>query len=78
MHRWNFNVSLAVILFQTGGFVDVVRYLVESGADINERSHNGTGGNALFYAWNHNGENHPVYLYLESLGAVKIEPDPEL
>jgi hypothetical protein len=52
--------------------------LVENGADINERSHHGSGGNALYYAWSQHGENHPVHQYLESVGAVKIAPDDEL
>jgi prolyl 4-hydroxylase len=61
-----------------GGFVDVVRYLVERGADIHERSHGGTGGNALYYATERFGEHHPVVLYLVGLGALNVAPEDEL
>jgi ankyrin repeat protein len=58
-----------------GGHVDVVRYLVERGADIHERSHYGAGGSALFYAIDNHGQHHPVTQYLKSLGATSIGPE---
>ncbi|KAL3905926.1 MAG: hypothetical protein SGILL_009479, partial [Bacillariaceae sp.] len=61
-----------------GGYMDVVRYLVERGADVNERSHGGTGGNALFYATQKYGEKHPVAEYLVGLGVKNVAPDEEL
>ncbi|KAG7374848.1 ankyrin repeat domain protein [Nitzschia inconspicua] len=58
-----------------GGHMDVVRYLVERGADIHERSHYGTGGNALFYSIDQHGQHHPVTEYLKSLGAISVGPE---
>jgi hypothetical protein len=52
-----------------------VRYLVERGADIHERSHYGAGGSALFYAIDNHGQHHPVTQYLKSLGATSIGPE---
>jgi prolyl 4-hydroxylase len=60
------------------GHMDVVRYLVDKGADLNERSFYGTGGNALFYASQHHGTESAVYQFLQSMGAISMEPDPEL
>jgi prolyl 4-hydroxylase len=60
------------------GHVDVVKYLVEKGANVNERSQNGKGGNALFYAYENHGKESAVYQFLETTGAVPIYPDPEL
>lgn len=60
------------------GHVDVVRFLVEQGADIHLRSKNGTGGSVMFYAKMVQGPNSPVVLLLERLGAISVEPDPEL
>lgn len=60
------------------GHVDVVKYLVQKGADIHERSRNGTGGNAMYYAQSVQGPDSPVALFLESIGASSVEPDSEL
>jgi len=60
------------------GHVDVVKFLVEQGADIRLRSKNGTGGNAMFYAQAEQGSEAPVVLFLQSLGARSVEPDAEL
>lgn len=60
------------------GHVNVVKFLVEQGADIHERSKDGTGGNAMFYAKKVQGSDAPVVLFLQSLGAFCVEPDGEL
>lgn len=60
------------------GYLDVVRYLVGKGANVNERSDHGLGGNALYHAIEHHGKDSAVYQFLESTGAVPIYPDPEL
>ena len=58
-----------------GGHIDVVKALVDKGANINARSHDGTGGTALYYAKAHHGEDSAVYQFLESMGAVEIGPE---
>jgi prolyl 4-hydroxylase len=57
-----------------GGHIDVVRYLVENGADINAKT-TVIGGTALYYAKQEFKNDHPVVAFLESLGAVDIGPD---
>lgn len=58
-----------------GGHLDVVKYLVENGADINARTTGEYGGTALYYAKSKFEDDHPIVAYLESLGALEIGPD---
>jgi hypothetical protein len=58
-----------------GGHVDVVKALVEKGADLNPRTHGGDGGTALNYALAKHGEKSAVYRFLESIGAIAIGPE---
>jgi len=57
------------------GHKDIVKYLYESGADLNARTHHARGGTALHFAKEKLGEDHEVVSYLESLGAIDIGPD---
>jgi len=57
-----------------GGHLDVVKYLVENGADVNATT-GSDGGTALYYARRVLEENHPVISFLESLGALDTGPD---
>jgi len=57
-----------------GGHIQVVKYLVENGADVNERTGE-NGGTPLFWAKDRLEPDHPVISYLESLGALDIGPD---
>ena len=57
-----------------GGHLEVVRYLVENGADVNATTGD-NGGTALYYAKKRFDADHPVIAYLESLGAVESGPD---
>lgn len=57
-----------------GGHLEVVRYLVDNGADINAKT-GADGGTALYYAKKKFDEEHPVVAFLESLGAIEDGPD---
>jgi len=58
-----------------GGHESILRFLVEKGADVNERTNYGTGGTALYWVQKFHGHNHPAADYLLTLGAVNIEPE---
>jgi ankyrin repeat protein len=54
--------------------LDVVKYLVENGADVNALT-KGTGATALWWAKQQHGEDHPVIDYLISMGAIESGPE---
>jgi len=58
-----------------GGFEDIVKVLVEKGADINEKTAGDGGMSALYIAIEENGEDSPIVEFLESLGALSLGPD---
>merc|ERR1719396_122596 len=58
-----------------GGHEDVVKLLVDKGADINSRTNEGKGETPLYTSINANGKDHPVSQLLESLGGISIGPD---
>jgi prolyl 4-hydroxylase len=57
-----------------GGHLDVVRYLIESGADANATT-GAKGGTALWWAKKELGADHPVVEFLEGLGALEAGPE---
>jgi hypothetical protein len=57
-----------------GGHLDVVKYLIENGADANATT-SSTGGTALWWAKKELGADHPVVEFLESLGALEAGPE---
>lgn len=57
------------------GHLEVVKYLVEQGADIDSVTGGGTNGSVLWWARKTHGDDHPVIDLLESLGAADIGPD---
>jgi hypothetical protein len=57
------------------GHVEVVKYLIESGADANEKTGDGSGGTALYWAKKKLEPDNAVIAYLESLGALDAGPD---
>lgn len=57
------------------GHHEVVKLLVERGANINERTKEGKGETALYWSIKENGEDHPVSQLLMELGALNIGPD---
>jgi prolyl 4-hydroxylase len=58
-----------------GGHVEVVKLLVEKGANINERTNEGKGETPLYWSIVENGEDHPVSQFLMELGALNVGPD---
>lgn len=58
-----------------GGYEQVVKVLVDKGADINKTTGGIDGKSALYIAIEENGEDHPIVDFLESLGALSIGPD---
>ena len=59
------------------GSIDIAKYLLDQGAQINQRTHDGTGGTPLHFAVEIHGENSGVAMFLESVGAINIAPDPD-
>lgn len=57
------------------GHKDTVELLVENGVDMNARTWENKGASPLNLAIKTHGEDHPVSLYLQSLGALDIEPE---
>eukprot|EP00542_Grammatophora_oceanica_P010096 CAMPEP_0194047048 /NCGR_PEP_ID=MMETSP0009_2-20130614/23530_1 /TAXON_ID=210454 /ORGANISM="Grammatophora oceanica, Strain CCMP 410" /LENGTH=470 /DNA_ID=CAMNT_0038692561 /DNA_START=131 /DNA_END=1543 /DNA_ORIENTATION=- len=58
-----------------GGSLEAARYLHEKGANPNQRTHNGRGGTALYFAHSLHGPDHPVSKWLMEIGAENIEPE---
>jgi len=56
------------------GHLEVVRYLIDSGADANATT-GSQGHTALYWAKKELGADHPIVALLESLGVVEIGPE---
>mmetsp|Transcript_6975 Transcript_6975/g.10667 ORF Transcript_6975/g.10667 Transcript_6975/m.10667 type:complete len:259 (-) Transcript_6975:78-854(-) len=59
------------------GNLEVVQYLIDHGSDINERTNEGEGGTALWWAQEELGDEHPIVDLLMHLGADFIGPDSD-
>jgi prolyl 4-hydroxylase len=59
------------------GETEIVDILIKEGADVNERTNNGTGGTPLWWAQQLFDEAHPVVQLLLRNGAVNVAPDPD-
>ena len=53
----------------------MVEYLLKKGADVNERTNNGKGANALWWAQHALPENHPTIQLLRLNGGAAIGPN---
>jgi ankyrin repeat protein len=58
-----------------GGHKNVVELLIQHGADINSRTHAGTGATPLNLAVENHGLEHELVEYFVSLGALDIGPE---
>lgn len=56
-----------------GGHVHVIQYLIEEGASINERTNNGRGASALW--WAEHKERTEAIAFLKKHGAVSMESE---
>jgi prolyl 4-hydroxylase len=56
-----------------GGHIDVVKLLVEQGADVDMKTANGQGGTALW--WAKRTLDDPIVEFLESIGALEAGPE---
>ena len=56
------------------GHLEVVKYLVENGADVNALTDR-DGSSALWWAKQVFEEGHPVIEFLESVGGLEVGPD---
>lgn len=59
-----------------GGFTEIAEILIEYGADVNARSHNGRGVTPLWLVVKHYGEDHVLTKLLENCGGKKVPPSP--
>ncbi len=79
LHRKDRNGWQPIHEAARAGHTKVVEYLLGYGADMNARTHHGTGGTPLNVALSYLPEDHPIVEYFISLGAVNIGPDsPDL
>lgn len=69
IHARDANDFQAVHEAAVGGHLDVLKYLLENGADLNAFTKE--GGNVLWWAKQVLREDDPVVLYLVSIGAVE-------
>ena len=57
------------------GHADVVKYLIEQGAKVNDRTNDGKGASALWWAEQMFNDDHPVVIILRRNGAVNQGPN---
>ena len=58
------------------GEIEVLKFLVEHGADVNERTNEGAGGTPLFWAEQMLPKDSEAVLFLKAKGAKNIPPTP--
>ena len=57
------------------GHLDVVKYLIKEGANVDARTNQGRGGTPLYLSVKAHGESHIVSRYLKDHGAKNIGPE---
>jgi len=78
LHEYDNNGWLPLHEAARRGHLEVLKVLVDQGADVNDRTSFGEGFSALHLAYHTLEEDHPVIAYLLSLGAEDIAPEQEL
>lgn len=58
--------------------IEVIKYLLTKGSDINQRTHHGEGGSPLWWAKYYHGKDSKVVKYLESKGAKDLAPKKDM
>lgn len=58
-----------------GGHLDTIEFLLENGADLNARTHKGSGVSPLKIAREAHGDEHVVVQFLRELGAQELGPE---
>eukprot|EP00586_Coscinodiscus_wailesii_P003754 CAMPEP_0172480452 /NCGR_PEP_ID=MMETSP1066-20121228/5561_1 /TAXON_ID=671091 /ORGANISM="Coscinodiscus wailesii, Strain CCMP2513" /LENGTH=480 /DNA_ID=CAMNT_0013241745 /DNA_START=62 /DNA_END=1504 /DNA_ORIENTATION=+ len=58
-----------------GGHAEAVKFLIEHGSGVNERTNDGRGGTALYWVERQHGKNHPLAMLLKEHGGIAIEPE---
>lgn len=75
LHQTDKNGWMPIHEAARGGHVDVLKLLVEHGADINSRTNSGTGSTPMNLAIESHGLEHEIVEYFSSLGALDIGPE---
>lgn len=75
LHQKDKNGWMPIHEAARGGHLDVVKLLVEHGANINSRTHSGKGSTPMNLAVDSHGLEHEIVEYFSSLGALNIGPE---
>ena len=74
LHRVDANGWSPLTEAGRGGHQEVLEWLLQEGANINQRTHQGKGGSPLWWAKKFRGSNHKIVAYMEEHGAIEIPP----
>jgi prolyl 4-hydroxylase len=75
LHRVDKNGWSPLTEAARGGHQEVLEWLLQEGANINQRTHKGNGGSPLWWAKKFRGTKHKIVAYMEKNGAVEIPPE---
>ena len=74
LHRVDNNGWSPLTEAARSGHQEVVEWLLQEGANINQRTHKGKGGSPLWWAKKFRGSKHKIVEYMEDHGAIEIPP----
>lgn len=75
LHRVDKNGWSPLTEAARGGHQEVLEWLLQEGANINQRTHKGSGGSPLWWAKKFRGTKHKIVAFMEKNGAVEIPPE---